>query len=509
MTAITVPADANVFRALFDPGIDPARIFMRNEDGRAVRFGDVPEITARYAALLADKGVRKGGMVASILEKSPEGILLYLASCRLGAIFLPIHIGLTDREIVHILQDAEPALVVCDPSRSAVVQSAGVAAMLTLSADGSGSLAEESAGRRGLEAFAVVTSGEPNAMVYTSGTTGKPKGALLSAGAVIWNARSLAACWRITQADTLLHANPMAYGLFGTTTPAMAGGASMILLRKFETEPVLAHLPEATLFAGVPTYYSRLMANPRFDRQLCSAIRLFITGSAPMRSDFFDAFAERTGLRLLDRYGLTEALIATSNLVDDIRRCDSSGPALAGSRLRIVDGDGQEVPAGTVGMIELAQPYPFLGYWRDPDKTRSAFRNGWFVTGDFGRVDEAGFVSVLGRGADLIITGGLNVYPKEVEVELNALEDVAESAVIGVPHPDFGEAVIAVLQLKPDAREFDTTAALEQLRSALSGYKVPKRIALVQEMPRNTLGKIQKNLLRQEFLAAFQPETRI
>lgn len=508
MTAMTVPADANVYRVLFDPAIDPGRIFMRSEDGRAIRFGDIPEITARYAALLAAKGVRKGTMVASILEKSPEGILLYLASCRLGAVFLPVHIGLTDREVGHILRDAEPALVVCDPSRRAALDSAA-SAMLTLSGDGSGSLADESAGRRGLDTLAAVDPDEPNAMVYTSGTTGKPKGALISAGAVIWNARSLAACWRITKADTLLHANPMAYGLFGTTTPAMAGGASMILLRKFETEPVLAHLPDATLFAGVPTYYSRLMADPRFDRQLCSNIRLFITGSAPMRSDFFEAFAERSGHRLLDRYGLTEALIATSNLVDDIRRCDSSGPALAGSRLRIVDRDGQEVPAGTVGMIELDQPYPFLGYWRDPEKTRSAFRDGWFVTGDFGRVDEAGFVTVLGRGADLIITGGLNVYPKEVEVELNALEDVAESAVIGVPHPDFGEAVIAVLQLKPEAHTFDTAAALERLRRCLSSYKVPKRIALVQEMPRNTLGKIQKNLLRQKFLTAFQPEPRI
>ncbi|MGE7472547.1 AMP-binding protein [Bosea sp. NPDC003192] len=502
MTVISVPDDANVFGALFDPGNDPGRVFMETSAGRRIRFGEVPEITARYARLLAKHGVTKGQLVGGVLEKSPEGILLYLAACRLGAVYLPIHIGLTDTEIAHIVRDAEPALVVCDPSRHAAVAAAGALQMLTLDAGGKGSLAAESRDLPGLADLTPVSASEPNAMVYTSGTTGKPKGALLSAGGVIWNARALAACWEIARADVLLHANPMAYGLFGTTTPMLAGGASMILLPKFETDPVIAQLPRATIFAGVPTYYSRLMADARFDRQLCRNMRLFITGSAPMRADSFEAFAERTGHRLLDRYGLTEALIATSNRVGDVRRADTSGLPLAGSRIRIVDADGTEQPPGTVGMIELRQPQPFLGYWRDADKTVEAFRDGWFVTGDFGRIDEHGYVSVLGRGTDLIITGGLNVYPKEVEAELNALDGVAESAVIGVPHPDFGEAVLAFVQLSDPQAGFEPDAAITALKSSLASYKVPKRIEVLAEMPRNTLGKIQKNLLRQRFLAA-------
>lgn len=504
MTTVSVPDDANVFGALFEPGNEPDRVFMATAEGRSIRFGEVPEITARYARLLAERGVTKGRLVGGVLEKSPEGILLYLATCRLGAVYLPIHIGLTDAEIAHIIRDAEPALVVYDPSRQ-LAATAGAGQVLTLGADGSGSLVEESRNLLGLTELTPVSASEPNAMVYTSGTTGKPKGALLSAGAVIWNARALAACWEITRTDILLHANPMAYGLFGTTTPMLAGGASMILLPKFETDPVIAQLPHATIFAGVPTYYSRLMADARFGRQLCRGMRLFITGSAPMRTDSFEAFAARTGHRLLDRYGLTEALIATSNRVGDLRRADTSGLPLPGSRIRIVDADGTEQPPGTVGMIELLQPQPFLGYWRDAAKTAKAFRDGWFVTGDFGRIDEHGYVSVLGRGADLIITGGLNVYPKEVEAELNALDGVAESAVVGVPHPDFGEAVLAIVQLSGPQAGFEPAVAIAALKASLAGYKVPKRIEVLAEMPRNTLGKVQKNLLRQRFLTAFDP----
>ncbi|MDR6871969.1 malonyl-CoA/methylmalonyl-CoA synthetase [Bosea sp. BE125] len=501
--AITVPDDANVFSALVAPVRDPGRVFMENADGRVIRFGEVASITARYAGLLAREGAGKGDFVAGILEKSPEAVLLYLAACRLGAVYVPVHIGLTDAEISHILGDARPKLVVCDPARESVVRAAGCNA-LTLDAGGTGTLIERSETMPAEHALESVAPSDPNAMVYTSGTTGRPKGALLSAGSVIWNARSLAACWGITESDTLLHANPMAYGLFGTTTPALAGGAAMILLPKFEAESVLAALPRATIFAGVPTYYARLMADPRFDRALCAGMRLFVTGSAPMRPDAFEAFTERSGHRLLDRYGLTEVLIATSNRPDDSRRPDTSGLALPGSALRIVDEQGQPVPAGSVGMIELRQPYPFLGYWQDPDKTAQAFRDGWFRTGDFGRLDAQGYVSVLGRGADLIISGGLNVYPREVEAAVNALDGVIESAVIGVPHADFGEAVLAVVQLASGTEGFDTAAAIAALKRSLAGYKVPKRIELVAEMPRNTLGKIQKNLLKQRFEGAFR-----
>ena len=497
------PDDANVFAALIDPSHDPGRVFIENWDGRVVRFGEVATETARYAALLASKGVAQGSFMAGILEKSPEAILLYLAACRLGAVYVPVHIGLTDAEIAHILSDARPVLVVSDPARRDAVAALSDSPVLTLASDGSGSLVDLSLTMPGKDDLAPVAPSDPNAMVYTSGTTGRPKGALISASAVIWNARALAQCWEITGGDVLLHANPMAYGLFGTTTPALAGGASMILLPRFEAESVLSQLPRATIFAGVPTYYSRLMAEPRFDRELCRTMRLFVTGSAPMRADAFEAFAQRSGHRLLDRYGLTEALLVTSNRAEDDRRADNSGLPLPGSQIRVVDETGAEVPAGSVGMIELRQPYPFLGYFNDEAKTAKAFREGWFVSGDFGRVDAQGYVSVLGRGADLIISGGLNVYPKEIETAVNALEGVLESAVVGVPHPDFGEVVLAVVALDAAASDFDAAGAIATLKRSLAGYKVPKRIEIVAEMPRNTLGKVQKNLLKKRFEAVF------
>lgn len=501
-STVDVPDDANVYAALIDPSQDPARIFIETETGRTVAFGDIAGVTGRYAALLERLGVSRGAIIAGILEKSPEAIMLYLAACRLGAIYLPVHIGLTDGEIAHILADAEPVAVVCDPARQDAVLATGHARMLTLASDGTGTLADESGGLPERGDLAVMAPSEPNAMVYTSGTTGKPKGALISCGAVIWNARALAQSWQISSGDTLLHANPMAYGLFGTTTPALAGSASLILLPKFETDAVLAQLPRVTMFSGVPTYYSRLLADPRFDAGLCARMRLFVTGSAPMRADSFADFAQRSGHVLLDRYGLTEALIVSSNTVADARRPESSGLALPGSRLRVVDERGHEVAPGQVGKIELLQPYPFLGYWRDEAKTAAAFRDGWFITGDFGRLDAGGYLSVVGRGADLIITGGLNVYPKEVETAVNALDGVFETAVIGVPHRDFGEAVVAVVQLRGGAA-FDAQGAIAQLKRELAGYKVPKRIEIVPEMPRNTLGKVQKNVLKQRFSESF------
>ena len=431
------PENANVYNALVDSTRDPKWLFIETSGGRTVTFGEIDYLTSYFAGTLVAAGAGRSSIVAGILEKSPEAILLYLATCRIGAIYLPVHIGLTDDEIAHILADADPAVVVCDPTRESAVPAIGHPNIFTLDADGKGSLIEESGKTPAVSEIAAMVASEPNAMVYTSGTTGRPKGALLSCGAVIWNARALAQCWEIKPDDTLLHANPMAYGLFGTTTPALAGGCSIILLPKFDAEAVMEQLPRATIFSGVPTYYSRLMADQRFGTQLCAAMRLFITGSAPMRADMFDEFLKRSGLALLDRYGLTEALIVTSNRAADTRRPDTSGSALPGSAIRIVDDQGNEVASGEIGKIELKQPYPFLGYWRDTSKTAAAFRDGWFITGDFGRLDENGFLSVIGRGVDLIITGGFNVYPKEVETAVNALEAVGETAVIGVPTSRF------------------------------------------------------------------------
>ena len=485
----------------------PDRLFIENHDGRRVTYGDVARQTARMANLLRRLGVRPGDRVAGLLDKSPEGILLYLACCRAGAGSLPVHVELAAPEIDHILRDAEPVLVVCRPDFVAGLQGRVAAAphhILTLDVLGGGTLIEALEGEAAEASPVPLGAEDPNAIVYTSGTTGKPKGAIIPNGLVIWNAMALAEAWGMTETDVLLHANPMAFGLFGTTTPVLAAGARMRLLPKFQADAVIEALPGATVFAGVPTYYARLLAHPGFSRDTCRSMRLFLTGSAPMRADLFEAFQARTGHQLLDRYGMTEALIITSMKLDGPRRPDASGIPLRDAALRVVDEAGNAVPPGTVGGIEIRQPFPFPGYWRAPEKTEAAFRqDGWFITGYFGRIDPDGALCVLGRGTELIISGGFNIYPKEVEAALNAMPEIAESAVIGVPHPDFGEAVVAAVQLVPGAQGLSEDVAKERLAAGLARYKIPKRIEVIAEMPRNTLGKIRKNLLQQRFADLF------
>ena len=501
-------ADRNVYDTLVERfPRDGRRLFAEGSDGRRVLYEDIGPLTARMASVLARAGVGKGDRVAGVLEKSPEGILLYLAASRLGAIYLPVHSGLTASEIGYIIADAQPRAIVCDPAwRERIeVEAArhGVARIFTLDTACGGSLMAEATSPNGY--VAACSGNDANAIVYTSGTTGKPKGAIITHGLVGWNALALARSWRIGPDDVLLHANPMAFGLFGTSIPMLAAGAAMLLLPKFDADDVIAALPRATMFAGVPTYYARLLARPDFDAALCRGMRLFITGSAPMRADMFAAFQQRTGHVLLDRYGLTEALLVTSNDAGEKRLPDNSGRPLAGSRLRLVDDRGAPVVAGETGRIEVWQPYMFHGYWNAPEKTKEAFTSdGWFKTGDFGRLDEQGHISVLGRGADLIISGGFNVYPKEVETHLNQADNIAESAVIGVPHPDFGEAVVAVVQLTDRSAGLAVAPLLKAMRQDLAGYKVPKHVEIVDEMPRNTLGKIQKNLLKSRLAALFE-----
>jgi malonyl-CoA/methylmalonyl-CoA synthetase len=492
-----VAAHGNAYAAFAARFPAPDRLFAENHDGRRLLYGEIRAATARIANLLRALGVAPGDRVAGLIDKSPEGLLLYLGCCRAGAIYLPVHVELTPPEVAHILGDAEPKLVVCRPDWAELLSSWRV---LTLDASGGGGFADALRGQSDEAPVADATPEDANAIVYTSGTTGRPKGAVIPNGMVVWNALALAEAWGITQSDVLLHANPMAFGLFGTTTPVLAGGAALRMLPKFNAEDVLRALDGATIFAGVPTYHARLLALPGFTREACRTMRLFITGSAPMRADLFDAFRDRTGHELLDRYGMTEALIITSMPLHAKRRPDASGVPLPGSELRLVDEAGAEVPQGSVGMIELRQPVPFPGYWRAPEKTAASFREGWFVTGDFGRIDADGYLCVLGRGTELIISGGFNVYPKEVEAALNGLPGVVESAVIGVPHPDFGEAVVAVVQLAPGAA-LDEAQARAALSAELARYKVPKRIHAVAEMPRNTLGKILKAELKKRFAA--------
>ena len=499
--------DQNVYQAFSSRfPADGERLFIEGFDGRRVRYGEVDAITARMANALAAAGVCQGDRVAGLLEKSPEGILLYLAACRMGAVYVPVSTGLTPVEVAYVIEDSAPKVVVCDPAWASHVghgRSQAPPAVMTLDTAGGGSFMDACASQSSSFSTASGRGNDPNAIVYTSGTTGQPKGAILTNGLVTWNAIVLSDTWKITHDDVLLHANPMAFGLFGTTTPVVANGAAMLLLPKFDAQQVIERLPRATMFAGVPTYYTRLLDHPAFNRDVCRGMRLFICGSAPMRADVFNEFTERTGHVLLDRYGSTEALLVTSNLVDDARRPDTSGLPLPGSKLRVLDEHRKPVKPGEVGTIEVWQPWMFAGYLNAPEKTRAAFTDdGWFITGDFGRVDERGYVTVLGRGTDLIISGGFNVYPKEVETCINRLPNVVESAVVGVPHRDFGEAVVAVIELKDKGAAFDKAAATAALKKELAGYKVPKRIEVIDEMPRNTLGKIQKKLLKERFSSA-------
>ena len=507
-------ADRNVYAALASRFAGHAkRRFVESFDGRTFSYADLDRITGQIATLLAKHGVRKGDRVAGVLDKSPEGLMLYLAAARAGAIYMPVSTGLRTGEIDYLLKDARPRVAVVAPGHEAMIgqiaAEADIASIFTLDASGGGSFrpAFESCDA---EFEPVACSGrDASALVYTSGTTGQPKGAVITNGLTVWNAIVLAEAWAFSANDVLLHANPPAFSLFGTTTPVLASGASMILLPKFDAEAVVAQLPRATVFAGVPTYYSRLLDTPGFTFEACRGMRLFITGSAPMRPDLFEAFRARTGHVLLDRYGLTETLLVASNPVDDDRRAGDSGVPLPGTELRIVDEAGAPLENDTVGAIEVRQPFMFAGYWNAPEKTRQAFTpDGYFLTGDFGTRDARGHVVVLGRGTELIITGGLNVYPKEIESHLNAFDNIAESAVIGVPHRDFGEAVVAVVELRDPGRTLDIDALRQKLRRDLAGYKLPKAFLVADPIPRNALGKIQKNALKQTHATLFEAVLR-
>ncbi|GHC78867.1 AMP-binding protein [Limoniibacter endophyticus] len=490
------------FRAGF-PALE--RIFLRRPDGVSVSYGELETRTARLAGALRAADVGQGDIVALLVDKSPTAMLIYLAMARIGAVFLPIHTGLAAVEITHILNDAAPRLVICDPRFSDLVVEAG-RTCLTLTAREEGGFADLAAASTSIEALAVVAASAPNALVYTSGTTGRPKGAWITTAQVRWNVEAIREMWAIGPDDVLLHINLIAYGVFATMLPMLSAGAGLFLVEDAGVDTILDGLPHATMMASVPTVYQRLLSEPRFTRELCSRIRLFITGSAPMREDLFEAFAAHTGHRLLDRYGMTEALLITSNRADHSREAGNSGYPLPKSTLRIIGSDGRPLPAGEVGQIQILQPAPFTGYLNAPEKTAESLTDdGWLRTGDFGSLDPEGRLSVIGRGTDLIITGGLNVYPKEVEQVLNAQPQIAESAVIGVPHPEYGEAVFAAIELQPDAASTLDTAALRQLlRGAIAGYKVPKHIEIVRKLPRNALGKIKKQELRTSFAEFFR-----
>ena len=482
----------------------PQRPFLRTPDGREITYAALLEQSAQFAAALTGCGVQAGDRVAVRVEKSAEAILLYVACLRLGAVFVPCNVAGTPNEFDHVLRDAQPRIAVVPPAEYTTLQPlaarAGVAQVETLGADGKGSLVQHALA--GPFIPSPDRSGGAHALaaiVYTSGTTGRPKGAMLTRANLASNATVLARGWHFGAHDVVLHALPLfhVHGLFVAINTTLAAGAGLLLLPKFDAASVVRHLPQVTVFMGVPTHYIRLLQEPGLNRESTARMRLFVSGSAPLAASTHEEFLRRTGHMILERYGMTETLMNTSNPYDGPRVPGSVGPPLQGIAVRVTHREsGALEPRGAVGTLEVCGPNIFAGYWRDADKTCAEFTaDGWFKTGDLGRIDDNGYVWIVGRAKDLIISGGYNVYPKEVEAELDAVTGVAESAVFGVPHPDFGEAVTAVVVPKPGTA-LTEAQLIESVRARLSGYKVPKRVLLVAELPRNPMGKVRKEALR-------------
>ena len=444
------------------------------------------------------------------VEKSPEALALYAACVMAGAVFLPLNTAYTAKELEYFVGDSGAALFVCDPAEAeamAPVAAAAGARLLTLAGDGAGSLGEAVAGQG--DVFAPVARSEDDlaALLYTSGTTGRSKGAMLTHRNLLSNAEALVACWRFTSDDVLLHALPIfhSHGLFVATNVMLLAGGSMIFLPKFDLETVLARLPMATTMMGVPTFYTRLLDDARFDRGLTGHMRLFISGSAPLLAETHRQFEARTGHRILERYGMTETSMNTSNPYDGDRRAGTVGMALPGVEVRVCDPESRaELPPGETGMLHVRGPNVFKGYWQMPEKTREELQeDGWFITGDLARIDADGYVTIVGRGKDLIISGGYNIYPKEIELFLDAQPGVRESAVVGAPHPDFGESVVAVLVPEAGA-EIDLAAIEAAARAELAGFKRPRHVVVLEALPRNTMGKVQKAELRKTYEGVFR-----
>ncbi len=489
---------------------DRTATFIETDTGRTYSYADLDRRSARLARLLAALGVRKGDRVAVQVEKSPEAIFLYLACLRAGAVYLPLNTAYQRGEIEYFLGDAEPRVAVCRPESEAMFRDiAGrtkVPHVLTLDPHGGGSLAEHS--RSQPETFDTVETARDDlaAILYTSGTTGRSKGAMMTHWNLGSNALTLHRAWGFQPADVLLHALPIfhTHGLFVATNCVLLNGTSMLFLPRFDVDAIIRLLPRATVFMGVPTFYVRLLADERFTPALVRHMRLFVAGSAPLLTETFNSFRRHTGHTILERYGMTETGMLTSNPLEGERIAGSCGLALPGVEVRVADDTGRILPAGEIGVIEVRGPNVFKGYWRMPEKTRAEFRaDGFFVTGDVGRIDERGYVYISGRAKDLIISGGFNVYPKEIEDQIDRIDGVAESAVVGIPHPDFGEGVIAVVQHRSGSEEPGADAIIHRLKDELANFKVPKRVFFVDELPRNAMGKVQKNILRERYKDAF------
>jgi len=481
--------------------------------------GDVPalddaaflDLAARQAAVLAAAGVAPGDRVAAQVPKCIEALALYVACVQAGAVFLPLNTAYTERELAYFVGDAEPAVVVLDPSAVAMGERlvAGTrACVLTLGAAADGTLAARAADCVPMQGAVPRAGDDLAAILYTSGTTGRSKGAMLTHDNLLSNARTLVAAWAFTPDDVLLHALPIfhTHGLFVACNVILLAGSRMIFQPRFDVERVLDALPRASVLMGVPTFYTRLLDEARFDADRAAGTRLFISGSAPLLASTHRAFEVRTGQRILERYGMTETSMNCSNPYDGERVAGTVGPPLPGVEIRVRDERGHLVERGEVGTLEVRGPNVFAGYWRMPEKTaEELLPDGFFVTGDLASVDAAGYVTIVGRGKDLVISGGYNIYPKEIELALDALPGVFESAVVGAPHPEFGESPVAFVVRDPAASddEADERAIMAALGETLARFKQPRHVFAIDALPRNTMGKVQKNVLRERVLTLF------
>ena len=505
------PASANLFDLIASRCADPDRLALETSDATSLTYGALFERSGAAANALVALGVEPGDRVAAQVDKSTDMIVLALACLRAGAALLPLNTAYTLAELEYFLGDAQPALIVCRPDSlepiRALAAKLGLNAVESLGVARDGTCAERIAGAAA--DFETIARGPHDlaAILYTSGTTGRSKGAMLTHENLSSNALTLVDCWRFTSADRLIHALPVfhTHGLFVAVNVALMSGATMIFQSRFDPEAVLRAMPQATSLMGVPTFYTRLLDCPGLTREACRRMRLFVSGSAPLMAETHAEWRRRTGFSILERYGMTETNMITSNPYDGERRAGTVGFALPGVQVRISEAEtGAPVPDGEIGVIEVKGPNVFRGYWRMPEKTAQEFRaDGFFVTGDLAQVDRDGYIHIVGRAKDLVISGGFNVYPKEVESEIDAIDGVLESAVIGVPHADFGEGVTAVVVLRPGAA-LDEPTILAALSSRLAKFKAPKRVFVVDTLPRNAMGKVQKAALREAYKDIFR-----
>ena len=497
---------ANLFDLMASRAPDPGKLALETGDATALTYGELFARSAQAANALFALGVKPGDRVAAQIEKSTDVIVVALACLRVGAVLLPLNTAYTLVELEYFLGDAEPALVLCrtDLLRSVrtLAVKLGLPRVESLGVKRDGTFAEAIAAAPAAFKTVPRASGDLGAILYTSGTTGRSKGAMLTHENLASNALTLIDCWRFTTADRLIHALPVfhTHGLFVAVNVALLSGATMIYMNRFDPDAVIAAMPRATSMMGVPTFYTRLLDHARLGRETSANMRLFVSGSAPLLAETHHAWRERTGFSILERYGMTETNMITSNPYDGERRPGTVGFALPGVSVRIANpDDGAPVRAGEVGLIEVRGPNVFAGYWRMPEKTAQEFRaDGFFITGDLGRVDRDGYIHIVGRAKDLVISGGFNVYPKEVETEIDAIEGVLESAVFGVAHADFGEGVTAAIVPRPGAA-LTEQAILAALSSRLARFKAPKRVIIVETLPRNAMGKVQKAALREAY----------